>query len=84
MRDRDIIKGWTGCNAYAGRYSTSGDGSFVIENLQKTEAGCPNIEMFDQEETYVDILVNAEEYDLSFLRLAIISSNNKVIILVNK
>ena len=77
FNDLGDITGWTGCNAYAGRYSTSGDGSFVVKNLQKTEAGCPNIELFAQEVEYVYILVNATQYNVRLFRLTITGSDGR-------
>ena len=70
------ISGWTGCNSYDGRYSTSGS-SFTIEELSWTEAGCPSHELFMQESMYTDLLVDAEGFVISGSHLTITGSDGQ-------
>ncbi len=73
------ISGWTGCNSYDGRYSTSGS-SLATHDLRWTEAGCPSRELFMQESLYTDLLVDAEGFATGGSELAITSSDGQTMI----
>ena len=76
--EKSGISGWTGCNSYDGRYSTSGS-SFTVEDLSWTEAGCPSHEMFMQESMYTDLLVDAQGFAISGSQLTITSFGGQII-----
>ena len=67
----DSIGGSTGCNGYNGRYKVYGT-SFIVEEMVATERYCP--EIFEQESVYLDILNNAEKFDIIGSHLVITSS----------
>ena len=73
------IGGWTGCNSYRGKYGVSG-ASFTIEELEWTERGCPSQELFSQEKKFLDLLVNANGFDIDNSELTITSSNNQTLV----
>ncbi len=76
--DEGGISGWTGCNSYDGRYRTSGS-SFKPEALSWTESGCPSHESYLQESLYLDLLVDAEEFDIDGSQLTIAGSDEQAL-----
>ena len=63
--DPEQISGTTGCNHYGGMYQIDGD-SIRFEGIYSTEMACLDPEgLMDQERVYLELLGNADRFELS-------------------
>ncbi len=74
------IGGWSGCNAYAAKYTVRGD-KLRLTELGWTEAGCPSEALFRQEQRIEDSLIAMERFEVSGNRLTLQSKGGQVLIL---
>ena len=82
------ITGHTGCNSYWGSYKAgrgsltrdSFEGSFAVDRLSWTEAGCPPPGLFEQERAMKDILIGARRYSSIKTVLTIESADGRVLV----
>lgn len=72
------IKGYTGCNSYAGTYQVSGS-SFKVD-FMITEAGCLSRELYDREYEFKHILWDAQSVVLGDSMLTIESRDGRTLI----
>lgn len=77
--DGNEINGYTGCNSYWASYKADGE-SFIIAELSWHEAGCPSHELFEQESAMKDILIGAQRYSSSDLRLTIETAGGRALV----
>ena len=81
---QEEISGSTGCNSYDGDYSVSDGSSINTEDLSWTEAGCPSIELWEQEEIFLDLLVAAESFVLFGDQLVISGEEGKSVLVFTR
>ena len=74
------MTGWTGCNAYEGRYSMRGSELRILDDLRWQEAGCPSDALFQQEQRMLDSLATVERFEVSEERLTIHSEGGQVLV----
>ncbi len=59
----DEVTGLTGCNAYGGTYASELDGTLEFGQLHQTEIYCEPPGVMDQEQSFMEALRLAEEYE---------------------
>ncbi len=75
---RDMT-GWTGCNAYGARYSARGS-DLSLDDLTWTEAGCPSMDLFRQEQRMQDLLATVERFEVSGEQLTLHSEGGQALV----
>ena len=73
------VGGWTGCNAYSGRYTVRGH-HLRLADLEWNEAGCPSDALFRQEQRIQDSLATIQRFEVSGGRLTLHSQGGQVLI----
>ena len=73
------MSGWTGCNAYDGRYSVRGS-ELLIEDLYSTEAGCPSDALFRQEQLMQTVLSAVRRFEIEGDRLTLHGGGKQLLV----
>ena len=73
------MTGWTGCNAYAAKYSAR-ESELRLDDLTWTEAGCPSQALFRQEQRIQDSLATVERFEVLGEHLTLHSEGEQVLL----
>ena len=73
------MTGWTGCNAYGARYSAR-ESELRLDELTWTEAGCPSMDLFRQEQRMQDSLATVERFEVSEEQLTLHSEGGQALV----
>ena len=70
------MTGWTGCNAYGARYSAR-ESELRLDELPWTEASCPSMDLFGQEQRMQDLLATVKRFEISEEQLTLHSEGGQ-------
>ena len=73
------MTGWTGCNAYAAKYSAR-ESELRLDDLTWTEAGCPSQALFRQEQRIQDSLATVARFEVLGEHLTLHSEGEQVLV----
>ena len=73
------MTGWTGCNACGARYSAR-ESELRLDELTWTEAGCPSMDLFRQEQRMQDLLATVEQFTISKEQLTLHSEGGQALV----
>ncbi len=73
------LTGWTGCNAYGAGYGAR-DSELRLDHLTWTEAGCPSMALFQQEQLIQESLLMVERFEVSDERLTLHSEGGQALV----
>ena len=74
-----VLTGWTGCNAYGAGYRAR-DAELRLEELTWTQAGCPSMALFQQEQLIQESLLTVERFEVSDERLTLHSAGRQALV----
>ena len=74
------MTGWTGCNSYGARYSAR-ESELRLDDLTWTEAGCPSLALFQQEQRMQDSLATVGRFEVSGEQLTLHSEGRQALVL---
>ena len=73
------LTGWTGCNAYGAGYRVQGL-ELRLDHLTWTQAGCPSMVLFQQEQLIQESLVMVEGFEVLDERLTLHSAGGQALV----
>lgn len=73
------VSGSSGCNSYGGSYKVNGE-KITIRSLVSTLMACQDIDIMEQEQTYMQYLQNAQTYQIDSDQLQIATIDGKVLV----
>ena len=73
------MTGWTGCNAFGAGYRVRGS-ELLLDKLTWTEAGCPSLGLFQQEQRIQSLLATVERFEVSGEQLTLHSEGGQALV----
>jgi heat shock protein HslJ len=73
------VSGSSGCNSYGGSYKVNGE-KITIRSLVSTLMACQDMDIMEQEQTYMQYLQNAQTYQIDSDQLQIATIDGKVLV----